>query len=67
MIPFSRYGILADIRPLGRVISENHTSEGTELTLYLSKEVCLSGCIEFVVISEQMLLTVSGEELFSFF
>lgn len=38
MIPFSRYGILADIRPLGRVISENHTSEGTELTLYLSKE-----------------------------
>ncbi|MBQ6382450.1 MAG: GTPase HflX [Clostridia bacterium] len=38
MIPFSRYGILAEIRPLGRVISENHTAEGTELTLYLSKE-----------------------------
>ena len=38
MIPFSRYGILAEIRPLGRVISENHTAEGTKLTLYLSKE-----------------------------
>ena len=38
MIPFSRYGILAEIRPLGRVISEYHTAEGTEQTLSLSRE-----------------------------
>ena len=38
LIPFSRYGLLAEIRPLGRVISENHRAEGTELTLCLDKE-----------------------------
>ena len=37
-VPFSRYGILASIRPLGRVISENHTDTGTELTLMISRE-----------------------------
>ena len=37
-IPFTRYGILAQIRPLGRVISEQHTEEGTEMTVVLAKE-----------------------------
>ena len=37
-IPFTRYGILAQIRPLGRVIAEQHTEEGTELTVVLAKE-----------------------------
>jgi GTP-binding protein HflX len=38
VVPFSRYGILAEIRPLGRVISEEHTDTGTEITLYIAKE-----------------------------
>ena len=38
MIPFSRYGILSEIRPLGRVITENHTDTGTELTLMIAGE-----------------------------
>ena len=37
-VPFSRYGILSEIRPLGRVISENHTDTGTELTLMIARE-----------------------------
>ncbi len=37
-IPFSRYGMLAEIRPLGRVITENHTDTGTELTLMIAEE-----------------------------
>ena len=37
-IPFTRYGILAQIRPLGRVIAEQHTEEGTELIVVLAKE-----------------------------
>ena len=37
-IPFSRYGLLAEIRPLGRVITENHTDTGTELTLMIAEE-----------------------------
>ena len=36
-IPFSRYGMLAEIRPLGRVIMENHTDTGTELTLMIAE------------------------------
>ena len=36
-LPFSQYGVLAQIRPLGRVISENHTDEGTELTIVLAQ------------------------------
>ncbi len=37
-VPFSRYGILAEIRPLGRVLSETHTDTGTELTLVIAAE-----------------------------
>ena len=37
MVPFSRYGILSEIRPLGRVITEEHTDTGTELTLYIAQ------------------------------
>lgn len=36
-LPFSQYGVLAQIRPLGRVISENYTDEGTELTIILAQ------------------------------
>ena len=35
-LPFSQYGLLARLRPLGRVVSEHHTDTGTELTLILS-------------------------------
>ena len=35
-LPFSQYGLLGQIRPLGRVVSEKHTDEGTELTMILS-------------------------------
>ena len=38
MIPFDRYGILAQIRPLGRVITEEYTDTGTEVTIVLAKE-----------------------------
>ena len=37
-IPFSRYGIRSEIRPLGRVITENHTDNGTEITLMIAEE-----------------------------
>ena len=37
-IPFSRYGLLAEIRPLGRVLSETHTDTGTDLTLMIASE-----------------------------
>ena len=37
-IPFSRYGILSEIRPLGRVLSETHTDTGTELMLMIAEE-----------------------------
>ncbi len=37
-IPFSRYGLLSQVRPLGQVLEERHTEEGTELTLLLSNE-----------------------------
>lgn len=36
-LPFSQYGLLGQIRPLGRVISENHTDTGTELTLIIAQ------------------------------
>lgn len=36
-IPFSQYGVLSQLRPLGRVVRENHTDTGTELTIILSK------------------------------
>ncbi len=37
-VPFSRYGILSEIRPLGRVITESHTDTGTEITLVIAEE-----------------------------
>ena len=37
-IPFSRYGILSEIRGLGRVITEEHTAEGTEVTVMIARE-----------------------------
>ena len=37
-IPFSRYGLLAQIRPMGSVIGENHTETGTELTMVMARE-----------------------------
>ena len=37
-IPFSRYGILSEIRRIGRVITEEHTAEGTEVTVMLARE-----------------------------
>ena len=37
-LPFSQYGVLSQIRPLGRVVSETYTDEGTELTVMLSAE-----------------------------
>ena len=35
-IPFTQYGLLAQIRPLGRVVSESYTDEGTELVIVLA-------------------------------
>ena len=37
-IPFSRYGILSEIHALGRVLSEEHTAEGTEITVMIAVE-----------------------------
>ena len=37
-MPFSEYGILSEIRPLGRVIEESFTDEGSEITLYMAGE-----------------------------
>ena len=37
-VPFSRYGILSEIRPLGRVVLEKHTETGTELTVVIAEE-----------------------------
>jgi len=36
-LPFSQYGLLGQIRPLGRVISENLTDTGTELTMIIGQ------------------------------
>lgn len=36
-LPFSQYGLLGQIRPLGRVINENHTDTGTELTMIIAQ------------------------------
>ena len=38
VIPFSRYGILNEIREAGRVMSEEHTADGTEVTAMISRE-----------------------------
>ncbi len=37
-IPFDRYGLTAQIRPLGRAVSENYTETGTELTMAMARE-----------------------------
>ena len=37
-IPFSRYGILSEIHALGRVLTEEHTAEGTEITVMIAGE-----------------------------
>ena len=37
-IPFSRYGILSEIRDMGRVIAEEHTAEGTTVTAMIARE-----------------------------
>ncbi len=36
VLPFSQYGLVSQIRPLGRVVNENYTDEGTELTIVIS-------------------------------
>ena len=35
VIPFSQYGLVSQIRPLGRVVNEEYTDEGTELTIVI--------------------------------
>ncbi len=35
VIPFSQYGLVSQIRPLGRVVNEGYTDEGTELTIVI--------------------------------
>ena len=35
VIPFSQYGLVSQIRPLGRVVNEVYTDEGTELTIII--------------------------------
>ena len=37
-IPFSRYGILSEIHAAGRVITEEHTDEGTDVTVMIARE-----------------------------
>ena len=36
-LPFSQYGLMPKIRPMGRIISEEYTDQGTELTIILSE------------------------------
>ena len=35
VIPFRQYGLISQIRPLGRVVNEDYTDEGTELTIVI--------------------------------
>ena len=37
-IPFSQYGLIAQVRPLGKVIAEEYTDTGTELTMSVARE-----------------------------
>ena len=37
-VPFSEYGIVSEIRSLGRVVEENYTDSGSEVTLYMARE-----------------------------
>lgn len=36
VLPFSQYGLVSQIRPLGRVVNESYTDEGTELTIVIA-------------------------------
>lgn len=36
-LPFVQYGLMSQLRPLGRVVSEQHTDKGTELTMVISQ------------------------------
>jgi len=35
VLPFSQYGLVSQIRPLGRVINEDYTDDGVELTIVI--------------------------------
>ena len=37
-IPFDQYGLMAQIRPLGRVMEERYTDTGTELVMMMARE-----------------------------
>jgi len=37
-IPFSQYGMISQIRALGRVLSETYTDEGTELVVMAARD-----------------------------
>ena len=37
-VPVSRYGILSEIHAAGRVLTEEHTSEGTDVTVMMARE-----------------------------
>ena len=37
-IPFDRYGLTAQVRPLGKVVAEEYTDTGTELQMVMAKE-----------------------------
>ena len=37
-VPFSRYGILSEIHSLGRVVTEEHKEDGTEITVMIARE-----------------------------
>ena len=38
LIPFSQYGRIGQIRPLGKVLSEEHTDTGTRLIMVMARE-----------------------------
>jgi len=37
-VPFAKYGILAQMRTFGKILSETHTENGTNVTIMLTKE-----------------------------
>ena len=37
-VPFSQYGILAKLRTFGKILAEEHTENGTNVTIMLTKE-----------------------------
>ena len=36
-VPYARYGLLSEIRSLGRVLSETHTEDGTDITAVMNE------------------------------